>query len=85
MIEPYDTLAAGCRKLFAECLSLTLTEGICIPRFWALYLTQPSTIFKATSVSCVAMSVLEYVSTIYDYSNVSCHGADILGILAGSE
>jgi hypothetical protein len=28
-------------------------------------------------VSSVAMSVLEYVSTIYDYSNVSCHGADI--------
>jgi hypothetical protein len=28
-------------------------------------------------VSCVAMSVSEYFSTIYDYSNVSCHGADI--------
>jgi len=55
--------------------SRTLTVGICyFPRFWALYLTPPTTIFKATAVSSVAMSVSENFHNHYIYANVSCRG-----------
>ena len=61
-----------------SCSATLVTVGIWTPRFWALYLTPPTTIFKATSVSCVAMSVLENPATCLRQLKCYLQGQGIL-------
>jgi hypothetical protein len=63
---PYDTLKQGVNGTrLLSCSAHTCDNRyFVIPRLWALYLTLPTTIFKATSVSSVAMDVMDNKSDL---------------------
>ena len=76
---PYDTLNQGA-KTFAELLSHTCdSRYLCCLLLWALYLTLPATIFKATSVSFVAMAVLDNKLACATLNPYNCSNATAVG------